>query len=217
MQEALQREHWTGPDGRSVSKPWRRRLFARLVFGLDAFLRRRGGIREYSAAPDCIFRIAEARAKDDIVLTDGTKVPCGAPILELHLFNEHLAVLDDRISQFRWARRLVRQFEFSFRELERHLRRDARCADLPLIHAELSLATGEGMEQLLRIWRRFGFEPGKTSRRWTPMGALHRLGHNILIALLVAATNPRCLRMDVLRRGRAAVYISRDDFARRYG
>jgi hypothetical protein len=192
-------------------------VFATAVLGLDASLRRWYGIREYSTSPDCILRIARAEAKHTIVLSDETTVLRGASVLELHLWNERLPIFDGREPSFRGACRLARQFEFSLRELARYILRDPQWSELPVIHAELPFGTAERAGQLLHIMLRFGFEPDRTAPRPGLFDRLHRFGHNILVALLLAARNPGALRSDVLRRDRVDVYISRRDLLRRYG
>jgi hypothetical protein len=48
-------------------------------------------------------------------------------------------------------------------------------------------------------------------------GRIHRLGWNFLMFLLVLATDPIALRMDVFWRDHALVYLSRAALGRRYG
>jgi hypothetical protein len=64
---------------------------------------------------------------------------------------------------------------------------------------------------------RFGFEEIPDDRPLTFGKRLHRLGENILLAMLILASNPRTFRWDVFRRGRVLTYISREALLRRYG
>ena len=57
---------------------------------------------------------------------------------------------------------------------------------------------------------------GHAPRYWQS-GSLHRVGENILIFLLVLATNPVTAETPVLRRDHKLVYLSRAPLDRRYG
>ncbi len=76
------------------------------------------------------------------------------------------------------------------------------------ICADMRLAPAKQCAQLARIVARYGFEAAKDSRAGRP-GLLRLIGENILMMLLVLATNPIAFRAAVLRRGHARVVISR--------
>lgn len=86
---------------------------------------------------------------------------------------------------------------------------------VPLLLSSLWLATATHSAQLVRIVSRYGFEAAKDSRVGRP-GLLRFIGENILMVLLILATNPTAFRAEVLRRGHARVIISRAKLLRLY-
>src|ERR1700681_4445282 len=101
-----------GPSGESLSSPpaggwlrwdavrapavfptpslveWPDRILSGAVRQLDAALRRRQGIIEFTRDPQCILRLSAHRAEADVLLRD-RRVQRGEPIGEIHLWNEH--------------------------------------------------------------------------------------------------------------------------------
>lgn len=189
---------------------------ARFVRGLDARLRRRSGVIEYSSDPDCIFRIELRRLDHAITLSDGTELLPGEEIVQLHFWNERVPQYDGAGATFRWARQFNRMFDRSFRQLSSFLARH----DLEAVRgvrADVALGTSEHMDQVLRFCDHFGFKPVRTSVPATARAHLHRFGENILIGLLILAHNRRAFRMDCLRRSRADVFLPRARLDERYG
>lgn len=178
------------------------------VFSLDRWLRRWHGIYEFTAHRDCLFRAERCLAEESLLLSDGARVHRGDPLLRIHLWNEHVPAMRQDGPTIAWARRASRAIDISLRELARHM---AQCGDLDAvvaICADMRLATGKQSAQLARIVSRFGFEAAKDSRVGRP-GLLRLIGENILMVMLVLATNPIAFRAAVLRRGHARVVISR--------
>lgn len=72
------------------------------VLWVDARLRRHAGLFEYSNDPRCLFRLARTTAHHPVELPDLSLRP-GDPILELHLWNEHVPALPAGGADFRWS------------------------------------------------------------------------------------------------------------------
>lgn len=191
------------------------KLLGQWIFGLDRWLCRRFGIYEYSARPDCLFRAEIGRADERVRLSDGLRVQVGDPLLELHLWNEHVPPMG-RQPSVAWGRRTARMMDASLSELAGHLAQSADCRAVVALRAQMRLRTGRQSAQLASIFRRFGFEAVPHSRAERP-GPLRLLGENILVALLMIAANPVSLRSGLLRRNCTRVIISREAFLRRYG
>jgi hypothetical protein len=189
---------------------------AQLVFGLDARLRRRMGVIEYTSDPDCIFRIELRRLDHAIMLVDGTELPPGEEIVQLHFWNERVPHYDGAGATFHWARQFNRMFDRSFRELSSYLSRHELRA-VRGVRADVALGTSEHMEQVLRFCDHYGFKPVQNTLPVTVRSSLHRLGENILISLLILAHNRRAFRMDCLRRSRADVFLPRAKLDERFG
>lgn len=189
---------------------------ARLVFGLDARLRRRHRVFEYTDDPNCIFRMRIAQAEREIPLRGRSPVRVGERIVEIHLWNEQVPSFPPGGASLAWARGLSRALELSLRELASYLARRPDLADVKAIRADMALGTAEQDAQLARISGRFGFEPAPRETARSASERLHRLGENVLVSLFVLARNPRSLRRDTLLRSRTEVVLARD-LLDRYG
>jgi hypothetical protein len=185
------------------------------VLKLDSWLRRRQGIYEFSTDRRCLFRAGIGPADRALSLSDGTQLEAGDPILSLHLWNEHIPPMGLRGPTVAWARQMSRAAHLSLHELERHLQQHAELDDVVAICGDMHLGSVRQAEQFTRIVSRYGFEPVDEGEAETS-GALHRFGKNILVLLLVAATNPVALRRTLLRRLHRRVFMSRAVLARRY-
>jgi hypothetical protein len=190
-------------------------LIEHAVFGLDRWLRRWHGVYEYTDNPACIFRVNRASADADLLLSDGSHIRPGDPILNLHLWNEHIQPMPLSGPTVAWAQRLSRAIDLSLRELARSLAGRHDLDDIAALRADMRVGTAEQTRQLARIAGRYGFEAAAFQ---ADTGSLRQLGENIMIYLLVLAANPVAVRADVLwRRDHALVYLSRVALERRYG
>ncbi|MDE2262041.1 MAG: hypothetical protein KGL45_05925 [Gammaproteobacteria bacterium] len=185
------------------------------VFSLDRWLRRWHGIYEFTAHRDCLFRAERCLAEESLLLSDGAGVRRGDPLLRIHLWNEHMPVMGGDGPTIAWARRASRALETSLRELARHVAQSSDLDGVVAVCADMRLAPARRSAQLTRIVSRFGFEAAKDPREGRP-GLLRLIGENILMVLLVLATNPIAFRAAVLRRGHARVVISRARLLRLY-
>ncbi len=191
-----------------------RRLLESTIFGMDRWLQRRQGVYEFSSDSHCLFRVNRTEAGTKCVLQDGTRIERGAPILNLHLWNEHMLRMRPGNSSLGWARRVRRAADKSLRELAITLARRPELGNIRALRADMRLGTGAKHRQLYRIALHLGFEP--VAAQSSSQG-LRYFGENIHIMLLVLAANPTALRADVLWRDRALFYLSRASLARRYG
>ena len=189
------------------------------VFGLDRWLRRRQGVFEYTDDPTCVFRIQLAQAETPLTLPGGAQIEPGMPLLNLHLWNEHIPLMGPEGATVGWARHLSRSIQSSLRQLAAYLEDSPEFGRIAGVGADMSLGTAERGTQFVRLMSHYGFEPAAEVIRlgyWRSC-RLHHLGENILIFLLVLATNPVALGPPVLRRDHKLVYLSRAALQRRYG
>jgi hypothetical protein len=191
-------------------------LLASAVFGLDRWLRRRQGVYEYSSDPICLFRVNRAAAGENVKLADGTSIHVGDPILNLHLWNEHIHHMRQGHSTVALARQLSHGIDQSLRELATSLAHRPDLDDIIALRADMRLGTSEQSGQLARLSAHYGFE---TAAPYDPAtsGPIHRFGESIFMFLLILATNREALRPDVFWRDHALVYLSRAALERRYG
>ncbi len=189
------------------------------VFGLDRWLQRRQGVFEFTDDPACTFRIQRVEAEERVTLSDGVRIRPGDPVLNLHLWNEHIPLMGQEGATMAWARAMSWSIPHSLAELAGYLDAHPEFDDIAALRADLRLGTAAQSAQLVRLSARYGFENADErppDGHWHA-GALHRIGENILIFMLVLATNPVAAGSPVLRRDRKLVYLSRAALERRYG
>jgi hypothetical protein len=191
-------------------------LVEQAVLGLDRCLRKRQGVYEYSSDPACLFRIQRGVAQAYLDLADGTRLRHGSPILDIHLWNEHMPPIGPEGATLGWARQVSRGLDVSLGQLACYLAKQPDLSDIAALRAHMRLGAASQSKQLARMAARYGFEAASGETR-PEHGRIHRFGENILIFLLVLATNPGALRTRILWRGRTLVYLSREALERRYG
>lgn len=191
-------------------------MLQRITQLIDRQLRTRQGISEYTTSQHCIFRMQVDTCKDGFELQDGTILNPGARIIVLHLWNEHIPQFPPGGPTLGWARRVNRALDNSLRELELHLSNRPDLDDVRVIKAEMALASAERGAQLLALAGKYGFQPIRPARQ-SLLQQLHRMGENILIAMLVLAHNPAAFRADILRRSFTPVFLSRASLSGRSG
>jgi hypothetical protein len=188
-----------------------------MVTALDDRLRLRQGVFEYSRRPDCLFRIQFVACNGDYVLSDGTCIPLGARIGNLHVWNEQFPCFSARGPTLAWGRRVNRAFKISLRELSHFLDARRDFDDVIALGANMTFEPAERSDQLARFVARFGFERVAATPSRSFRQQMHWLGENILISMMVLARNAAALRADTLRRDRTLVLLSRRELRRRYG
>lgn len=206
-----------GENGPVTAETARPGLLAKAVYRLDARLRKKQGVFEYSSHADCIFRIQIDKLRESISLVDGTCLAAGDRIITLHVWNEQIPPLPRRRVTLKWARALSHKLELSMRELARFLKSRPDLADIEAIRANMALGPPKQTPTILQLSSRYGFDPvsRRPIRRATEL--LHRLGENILIAMLVLARNPAAWGWNDLARDRVEVVITRSKLMSLHG
>lgn len=180
------------------------------VFGLDDHLRKRYRVYEYTSHPDCIFRIQRDRAGCNFRFSDGTLLKASDPVISLHLWNEHIPLMTEEGPTIAWARRVKWDLEFSLGQLARHIETRHAYDGIRAIKADMTIGTAEKSPNLAWLATHCGFEAADCDDATLPIfERVHRIGENILGLMFVLATNPTAARLNILRRGRALVYMSR--------
>lgn len=185
------------------------------VFSLDRLLRRWHGVYEFTTHRECIFRAERGLADESLLLSDGARVHRGDPILKVHLWNEHMPAMGQEGPTIAWARRASRALDTSLRELARHVEQCSELDAVAAVSADMRLVSARQCAQLARILSRYGFEAAQDSHAGRT-GPLRLIGENLLVMLLVLATNPIAFRGAVVRRDRARGMISRAKLLRLY-
>jgi hypothetical protein len=189
-------------------------LFARAVFALDRRLQKSNGVFCFSSDKSCIFRISFAKLERATVLSNGSVLDAGCPVVELHLWNERLPILTKDASPIAWGLRMSRSLEKSLRLLSAYLEERPEYGCVGAAQADMAFGTRAETAQLLRISGRYGFVPPACAQR---EAFARRMGRNIFISMMVLARNATALRLSTLRRDRVRVFLARDDLDRRFG
>ena len=189
----------------------------RAIGGLDRVLRRLEGITEFSENPDCLLRFARGRAKRDVHLGDGCRVARGAEILDLHLWNEHLAGLPSERCGLARASALRRDLGASLRELAARIEIDPSLATVAALRARVAFVTSRRIIKVRRIARAFGFDPILSAGSARTRGRLSAVGENLLMCALAWTFNPASLRRNEVLREPCEMWISRSALIAAYG
>lgn len=184
------------------------------VRSIDRSLRKRYGIFEYSTEDTCIFRARITHAERALELPDRI-VAAGEPVLELHLWNEHLPPVPEGGHNMRWAVGGRRVLIASCRALAVHLEEDPRMTEARAIGGITPLfETGDG-SGWARIFARLGFvmhphenPSGRFVEFWEQV-----YGWMVMRTFTVGSgASPKLAGIR-----RTNFWISREDFLRRYG
>lgn len=198
---------------------WQRRrtVVYRAVSRLDRWLRQRQNIFEFTADPGCLLRIAVISSREEVTLADGTQIHPGDPIVELHLWNEHIPPFPKQGLDLAWGLLAHERLRRSMAALAVYLEREDRLADVKACRGETVFVLRGGRQGLSRVLQRYGFElperdpPRSLSRR------IHDMLENLLLWGMVWAFNPAGLQKTKLVRERHPVWISRSMLLGKYG
>lgn len=150
-------------DG-GLSGPRRQNWLIYLICRLDLFLRIRQDIFEYSNLSDCIFRMQLVESANDLILADGTYVRVGDRIIHLHLWNEHVPLIEKGGLTWAFARRVDHCIDASLAELERYIGERTDLDDIGAVRGNLVFETEQRRGHMARIAARYGFEFIPSSR-----------------------------------------------------
>lgn len=184
-------------------------LIVRAVRRLDAHLRHKQGIFEFSRDPHCLLRISLEPAEIDMEFADGTRVRAGEPVGVIHLWNEHLLPIPPGGADLRWAMAMRRLMQFTLRELARTAATDPRLADARAFGGTALFASRGGPAQVAKMASRFGFEWMPETRKPSTLRTIHDFFQNFLVFGLEWAFNPSSLRGKGFIRPRESLYMSR--------
>ena len=161
------RQQFIGP-----AAPGRRgAVLERIVFAIDAALRRWNSVVEFTTDPACILRLRLDRLERPLVLADGTCARAGERFVDLHLWNEQIPPMPKEGASIAWARHMHVCFLRSLQQLVRYLAARPDLDDIAIVrypvpallaHKRLRLITGEtaALEDGVQIFHVPGHTPG---------------------------------------------------------
>jgi ceramide glucosyltransferase len=191
-------------------------LLARGIRRLDAHLRRKQGIFEFSDSARSVLRINIAPAETDLTFADGTEVRPGEPVGVLHLWNEHLTTIPRGGADLAWAMAMRKAMQFSLRELAKAARHDPRLRDVKAFGGTAVFVSRAGVPQVAKMASRFGFEWMPDGRKRSMFGRVHDFFENFLVLGLQWAFNPAGMRGKGFIRPREPLWMSRETLMKRY-
>jgi hypothetical protein len=180
---------------------------------VDAILRRRMGVAEFSGDPECLIRVSRIEAGRALTLAGGAVRP-GDAVLEIHLWNEHLPPIPADGRTASWANLFKRRMRFSLALLARHVAQHPECRHIVAITASPAFPDRIGPLPLARLCEHFGWEivpPRHAS------DGIHARLDGLLVWLLIWAFNPAGLRDRGVAHRRIEVWMSRARLLERYG
>jgi hypothetical protein len=203
------------PAGQPGPQP---NLLRQLIGRVDDVLRWWRGVHRYSRRAECLLRIALGQTAEVTWLTDGSRLPPGAEIIDLHLWNERLCLLPPFCRGLGRAAALRRRMAVSLAELARHIEVEASLCSVAAIRAQTALVPKGRIGKLLRVAAAFGFEPAAASRCKRRKGRqVGRFCEDLFISALAWAFNPEALGRSGWRRQPCELWISRAALLSAYG
>ncbi|MFT3977725.1 MAG: hypothetical protein QM688_11505 [Sphingomonas bacterium] len=199
-------------DGRERAAPLRA-----AVRSLDRFLSRLGGVEEYGACEECLFRIARTRLRGPV----GPACPvrdldAGDLVLDLHLWNERLPRAGATGPDLAWAVAFRRRMRQSFRELAGYVGRHPELAEVRAVRAHCAIASPRSRDKMEHVLAGFGFSRDAVTRPPGAASILYGFLNSIWLWAMVWTFNPGCLRGRTLLRSSDDYWISWRAFAERF-
>jgi hypothetical protein len=185
-----------------------------LIRRFDGWLRRALGVFEFCDAPDCLLRVRVTLAAHDLALP-GWVVPKGEPLLELHLWNEHIPPQPPDGPDLAWAVQTQRKLAASFRILADQMPRDPRFAAVQAVGGITVLLMPGNDAGGERLFRQLGFS---VFPYHSALGRFGEFWENLYSWWIMWTFNPVTLRhRRLIRLRRTEVWMSMEEFLSRYG
>ena len=187
------------------------RAFVRLI---DTAVRRARGVYTFCEEEECLLRLQLSQAGHELSFP-GCRMPPGAPVLELHLWNEHVPPLPPAGPDLAWAKRIKRMFVHSLRAVGDQMRRDRRLVSVRAVGGLTSLLSLDGSSGGVAMFQRLGFTVLPYHH---PLGRFGEFWDNLYAWWLMWTFNPvslRSRRYSSLQR--VEIWMPAEEFLSRYG
>lgn len=179
----------------------------------DRFLRWSQGVYEFCEQPECILRLKRARAKKTVILSDKL-IEKGEPILELHLWNEHIPELPSDGNQLLWASQMKNRLILTFQRLASLLVDDGSYNDIEALFGITVLAVDPATAEPISLFLRLGFE---VTPYQNPLGSFGTFWENFYTWWIMWAFNKESLRKrNLFNLRRSEIWVSKEKFISRY-
>lgn len=188
-----------------------RRLGLFLVTCVDRFLRHHLHICEFTERTDCVLRISKSLSRSAVTLLDGSEIRRGDPLLELHLWNEHLSSSEQHHPTLAWGHHLLRRLHLSLTLLANYVEQEEQGVDIRAVHARFATC----LHRPERAIRQLGFSIISPRRSFGRIA--HDFFENFLIYGLMWAFRPCGLKLKAEGLKRMELWISKADLQKVYG
>lgn len=185
------------------------------IRGIDFVARKIEGVRKFDDSGDCLLRISHWRNKSVVHLSDGTSVPRGAAVIELHLWNEHLAISRDGLDLRRGASGR-RQLQRSLARLALYLTAEPTMREIQAITLAPAFIRARQQKSLRQLLHLLGAGWTPVSRPLSFVEQLHAILDSAWLWLLLWTFNPHGATTRHFLRHRQEFWISRRKFIALY-
>lgn len=180
----------------------------------DAWLSHRNGVFEFSRDQYSLLRLQLTVARRPLFLSD-CQVERGAPVLQLHLWNEHLLTPAPAGPDLAWAKLMQRLFLKSLKEAAHYVGEHPKLAEARAVGGITVLLGAGGFDGGARLVERLGFT---VLPYYTPWGYFGEFWENFYSWVLIWTYNPASLRYrSLVGMRRKEFWISTGEFQRRFG
>jgi len=187
-----------------------------MVRGLDLLLQRQGHVQEFTQDEGCIFRIALTTYRQDIELSDGTKVRAGDRMCELHLWNEHIPPMPPDGPDLRWGVRFYRLGVKSLSSLAAYVNK-GELEEIVALGGQIALLEKDNPPVLAGAAAHLGFDVVNLTAQAGRWGRFTHFWENVYSWALMWTFNPGSLRgKRFLRLKRYRLWMSRRTLLERY-
>jgi hypothetical protein len=185
-----------------------------LVRAFDHMLVRAQGLYPYWDDPKAMFRIRVVGAPHMLHLSDG-KVPAGAPVMELHFWNDQTPPFAPQGPDLAWAMSAYRMLVPSLRILAQQLATKPEFAEVQALGGATVLVAVGGQSAAEKLFERLGLELFPYPHH---LGRFGEFWENFYTWALMWAYNGLSLRSrHLLDLPRTEVWISRTKFLSLHG
>lgn len=181
---------------------------------IDSLLRTSGGIYELTDDPECILRIQLKHTTHEVIIGN-ERISKGEPVLALHVWNERMPKLPHAGADLEWALKLRRQVIHSFRGVGKVLQHDSRYSQVRAVCGTSALFSFSDHTGGIRMIQHLGFMVLPYHR---PLGRFGEFWENLFSWWLMWTYNNVSMKSrEFLRLQRTEIWMTKDEFIRRYG
>lgn len=167
---------------------------------LDAYMRRRQGIIEFTTDKHCVLRVSARPAYVGEWLPGGRLAVPGEWVGEFHLWNEHIPPMPPGGADMIWGALMRRRLRRSLLLMAEFVQSNPRFANVSVFCGESAFAAGKSLYHTRGMATFFGFEITENRRRDGFWGWWSRLGEAIYLWGMVRTFNPGALKPKSLMR-----------------